>query len=104
MYVIKCDFIADGISVNPVLPKDFYSTCNNSRPKSHRKFFNLPYIEMNDILRSDGSGGVGFDVWCLDGGCWDRPTWKGSFSTLNDAVSFIKENYKNSPLLEISKN
>jgi hypothetical protein len=26
-------------------------------------------------------------VRCLDGGAWDRPTWRGSFAARSDAVA-----------------
>ena len=29
--------------------------------------------------------GVRYEVRCLDGGAWDRPTWWGSFATLEQA-------------------
>jgi hypothetical protein len=34
--------------------------------------------------------GIRYDVRCLDGGAWDRSTWRGSFETLADAVGFAK--------------
>ena len=30
--------------------------------------------------------GTRFDVRCLDGGAWDRTSWKGSFDNLEDAI------------------
>ena len=30
--------------------------------------------------------GVAFIVRCLDGGAWDRSTWKGQFNNLTDAI------------------
>jgi len=35
-------------------------------------------------------GGVRYDVHCLDGGAWDRPTWWGSFSKLDEAIDCCK--------------
>lgn len=36
------------------------------------------------------NGGVRFDVRILDGGAWDRPTAKGQFNNLDDAVKLAK--------------
>ena len=34
--------------------------------------------------------GVRYDVRCLDGGAWDRSTWRGSFGTEGEAVAHGK--------------
>jgi len=35
--------------------------------------------------------GIRYDVRILDGGAWDRTTWKGSFNNLEEAISLCKE-------------
>lgn len=37
------------------------------------------------------SGGVRYDVLCLTGGAWDRPSTLGHFSTLEEALVLAKE-------------
>lgn len=34
--------------------------------------------------------GTRYEVRCLDGGAWDRSTWRGTFAKLSEAVSFAK--------------
>jgi len=34
--------------------------------------------------------GTRYEVRCLDGGGWDRSTWRGTFAKLSEAVSFAK--------------
>ncbi len=34
-----------------------------------------------------------YEVCCLDGDAWDRPTWRGVFAKLSDAVSFAKSGH-----------
>lgn len=46
----------------------------------------VPYV----VEQLQGDGKTRFDVRCLDGGAWDRSTWKGSFETLEEAVNFAK--------------
>lgn len=104
----------DGVLVNPKLPKNFDCTKNESRPATHRKFFNLPYVvtysdadfdSANDIdeyaderrKRWAESGreawfkawpsGMRYDVRCLDGGAWDRSTNWGNYATLEEALA-----------------
>lgn len=94
---IECQDVVDHVIINPFLPKNFECTPNEKRPKSHQKFFNIPYVRkvlgVGESWLEAWPTGARYDVWCLDGGCWDRPTWKGCFKTLDEAVSFVKENY-----------
>jgi len=92
---MKAERIVDGIPVNPVLPKNFYSTDNRARPNS--PWWYVPYI--TEGRRGDGS--IPFSVECLDGGAWDRPTWWGSFKTIEEAVECAKlgpERRRNNPM------
>lgn len=59
------------IHVDPILPKNFDGTRNELRPLSHQKWWYRPYVVTN---------GDKFDVYCLDGGAWDRPTWVGDYT------------------------
>jgi hypothetical protein len=106
-----------GILVDPKLPKGFDFTPNDQRPQSHQKFFGLPYIvsyceagfylakhtdEYAEQRRAywEAIGcdewfkawpnGIRFDVHCLDGGAWDRPTYWGCFATLAEALECAK--------------
>jgi len=35
--------------------------------------------------------GVCYDVYCLDGGAWDRPSWKGNSCTLEGAIQIAND-------------
>jgi len=37
------------------------------------------------------NAGIRYDVSILDGGCWDRPTWKGSYATLEHAIRYVED-------------
>lgn len=85
------------LPVNPRLPPRFDDTPNDQRPPSHGFWWFRPYI-VTDTMRpgaptgsreewlSAWPSGIRYDVRCLDGGAWDRSTWWGSFSTLEDAI------------------
>jgi hypothetical protein len=85
------------IPVNPRLPEGFDSTPNAERPASHDRWWGRPYIETetgfnhaSDLDRrawfAAWPSGTRYDVRCLDGGAWDRSTWQGSFTSLEEAV------------------
>ncbi len=58
------------LPMDPELPPDFYNTPNEDRPESEiADWWERPYA----CSREDGS----FEVCCLDGGAWDRPTFYG---------------------------
>lgn len=105
----------DGVLINPKLPKDFSCTPNDARPKSHQKWWGVSYIETTLVEdldryyaeRTDKSAaegrkswaenrpgwltswpsGVRYEVRCLDGGAWDRPTLWGMFASLDEAIA-----------------
>lgn len=106
----QAEQLIDGwILVNPKLPRNFAFTANEDRPPSHQKFWHLPFIEeYSDIPypRSKSReeiekfhsewlaawpSGIRYDVRCLDGGAWDRPTWWGGFATLDEAIACCTE-------------
>ncbi len=78
------DIIDQVIFINPKLPKLFEFTTNSLRPKSHQIFWNLPFIRKR--IECDY-----FDVYCLDGGAHDRPTFRGQFETLDGAITCALE-------------
>jgi hypothetical protein len=92
------------IPINPKLPRDFDDWPNDLRPRSHRKWWNRPYIqtvtweqmkprnpemvgEFRDRWFAAWPSGTRYDVRCLDGGAWDRSTNWGSFATLDEALA-----------------
>lgn len=90
------------IPVNPKLPANFGFTPNEKRPPSHMRWWDRPYIETSswDQMRTERStdadrakwyeawpSGTRYDVRCLDGGAWDRPTCWGMFATKDDALA-----------------
>jgi len=100
------------VPVNPKLPPRFDDTPNQDRPPSHMLWWNRPYIqtftweEMRPLGQSGlcprtpasieadriewfkaWPSGTRYDVRCLDGGAWDRPTWWGSFATIDEAIA-----------------
>ena len=94
------------IPLNPRLPTRFDGTPNESRPKSHQRWQNRPYIETYTFEELSARmtkpeeiaafrqrwfeawpSGTRYDVRCLDGGCHDRPTCWRIFKTLNEAIA-----------------
>lgn len=75
------------IPINPTLPAHFDGTRNEDRPASHQKWWYRPYIVTFDRW----SRGTRYDVYCLDGGAWDRPTWLGDFADLPAAIAFAQD-------------
>lgn len=109
----------DGVLINPVEPKRFDDTPNESRPKSHRPWWNMPFIRTfsveeweriyaermdeyaegqraywaekgrNEWMKAYPSG-VRFEVRCLDGGAWDRSTCWAMVASLDEALTVAK--------------
>lgn len=85
------------IPINPKLPAKFDCTANEQRPPSHRRWWNRPYIETytweeghscpREKWFASWPSGTRYDVRCLDGGAWDRPTCWGMFKTLEEAIA-----------------
>ena len=96
--------------LNPALPDNFFSTPNEDRSESEiSEWWDRPFIKETrfsfqgtqtqrpdaDQLRqvqqnqwlARWPSGSRFDVWILDGGAWDRPTNRGSFASLEEAVA-----------------
>lgn len=73
----------DDIPLDPVLPRDFDDTPNEERSKRQLdKFWLMPFVQSRD----DGT----FEARCLDGGCWDRPTWYGIADSLDGARALAR--------------
>ncbi|WP_375581778.1 hypothetical protein ABWH88_02165 [Marinobacter adhaerens] len=77
--------VAGGYAVDPALPNGFSFTHNDERPISHKVWWYRPYI----TTRQHGEQTI-YWVECLDGGCWDRPTWWGEAETLDAAVEICR--------------
>ena len=94
-FSFACDKIVEGIAINPKLPANFDSTANESRPDRHRAWWDVPYIEIYHEDRpsfvAHWKGNTRYDVRCLDGGAWDRPTCWGMFSTLEEALACTRK-------------
>lgn len=76
-----------GLPIDPSLPDDFDSTPNEARSKAQLdRWWNRPYV----LTR----GGEQYEVRCLDGGAWDRSTWYGCASTLEEADAIAAEKLK----------
>jgi uncharacterized short protein YbdD (DUF466 family) len=60
----------------------------NTRREEERRFWSEKWV-----------GGIRYDVECLTGGAWDRPSLLGSFSTLEEALSLAKKKPKMYQLL-----
>jgi hypothetical protein len=73
-----------GIPVNPRLPKGFFAMDHARRPASHEPWWYRPFIRSS--AHEAWPEGVRFAVYCLDGGAWDRPTARGWFGTLEEAL------------------
>jgi hypothetical protein len=90
-FSFECDDIVSGIPINPILPPRFSSTRNEDRPDKHRAWWGVPYIEIEESTEptfvAHWKGTKRFDVRCLDGGAWDRPTCWGMFATLEEATA-----------------
>jgi len=114
-----------GVLVDPELPPSFGATPNESRPTSHQKWWGRPYIETEtwEKISSGARGPAGatpdelakwfedwrakwfqawpsgtrYDVRCLDGGAWDRPTCWGMFATLEEAVACATRGDRHAP-------
>lgn len=78
---VKAGSAAAGVidlPVDPELPPNFEHTANEDRPKAEVDTWWLrPFAQS----RPDGT----FDVRCLDGGAWDRPTYYGTAKNLVEA-------------------
>ncbi len=80
---------AENIKIDPITPDGFYSMNIDDMPKDViEEWFGIPYVQ------SRGENSEYSVVLCLDGGAWDRPTNKGIFNSLDEAINFILENYE----------
>ena len=79
------DYVS-GVFIDPVLPENFWTEPLENRTPEHMKHWDaMPFI-----LNNDGF----YQIHCLDGGAWDRPSLIGGFDTLAKAIEFLKEKYR----------
>lgn len=118
-HVFKAKDCVDGVLIDPVLPKRFDDTPNESRPASHRAWWHLPFIRTFSVQDWDREyaeredqyadqqrahwaekgraewmkaypAGIRFEVRCLDGGAWDRSTCWDMVASLEEALIVAK--------------
>ena len=77
-----------GVPVDPKLPRDFWNTANERRPASHNRWWHRPFVR--SLPNENWPGGRRYDVYCLDGGAWDRPSGWAMFGTLAEAIACAK--------------
>lgn len=64
--------------LNPKLPEGFNCTANEERSVAElAAWWDQPFVQ--------GPEEGPYDIRCLDGGAWDRPTWYGRVDTLDEA-------------------
>ena len=83
----QADNSIDNILINPILPDDFNITPLHARAEEHMKhWYQMPFVQLQD-------NGF-YEVLCLDTDSWDRPSIKGSFDTLDQAIDYIIDKYR----------
>ena len=79
--VPETEYSPEGILLNPALPDDFFNTPNGERTAEEiSEWWDIPII-----LTEKNHDSVRYDVWCLDGGAWDRPTLHGQSDSIAGA-------------------
>lgn len=74
----------NSLPIDPSLPQGFYNTPNDERSiEEIQLWWDKPYA----VRRLDGK----FDVRCLDGGAWDRPTMYGVTDTVEEATNLADQ-------------
>lgn len=90
-HVFQCERLHGCVPINPVLPDDFDSTDNSTRPDRDLAWWGVPFVvtQWDDAPEfvNYWKGNVRYDVRCLDGGAWDRSTVWGLFGTLKEALA-----------------
>ena len=73
------------ILINPKTPTHFYVGEIEDRSESEiEKWFGLHY--------ATGDDDKGYTLWCLDGGCRDRPTMHGVYDDFTGVIGRVFEN------------
>lgn len=71
------------LPLDPELPPMFFNTPNENRTHEELEtWWDRPFASTLE----DGT----FDVYCLHGGAWDRPSWLGNASTLDAAAELAE--------------
>ena len=73
----------DGVLIDPVQAPEWDIRNEERPPYEIYAWWRRPYITTNNM-------NAPFDVYCLDGGAWDRPTMIGRKETLAEAVEMAK--------------
>lgn len=82
-----CVTWVQGVPVEPDLRPSFFITDNAQRPQQEiEDWWDRPFIQPKAHNNS-----VVYEVWCLDGGAWDRPTYWGEGDSLLEAVLIAKQ-------------
>ncbi|ASI21406.1 hypothetical protein E4188_23095 (plasmid) [Aeromonas media] len=79
----KLSGVIDGIPVNPANPPASDIKHDERETEEMILWWRQPYLEWD-------SGGR-WEVRCLDGGAWDRPTFIGSHEELASAIELAKK-------------
>lgn len=66
----------------------------NDEKIGNKEEWNKYLKESKDLWNSEFVSGFRYTVRCLDGGAWDRSSWKGTFSDFDEALNFAKDIYK----------
>jgi hypothetical protein len=73
------------ILINPKTPSHFYDAELGDRSESEiEKWQGLYY--------ATGDDDKGYTLWCLDGGCWDRPTMHGVYDDFTGVIGRVSQN------------
>lgn len=79
----KAEQDPSALPLDPILPDGFYQTPNDERSAEELElWWERPYV----CTQEDGS----LDVRCLEGGCWDRPTFYGRVANMPEAHELAK--------------
>lgn len=62
-------------------------------PSKNRQEFDSENKHQVDLFMARYPDGIQYEVRCLDGGAWDRSTWKGSFASIGAALHFLGVEY-----------
>lgn len=80
-----------GVPVDPCLRQTFEMTPNQDRDQQELddwwgRPFVVSYRDSSPGFKEHWPTGQRYDVRCLDGGAWDRSTWRGSYGSLDEAI------------------
>jgi hypothetical protein len=85
---MKDKMIIKNVPVDPDLPSDFLKPFSGERPTQHTSWVGNPFILSTP--NPHFTGGIRYDVFCLESGGSDRPIVWGMFPTIDEAVERAK--------------